>query len=282
MATAIIPAHNEEAVIARCLRTLLEGAPADALDVIVVANGCSDRTVEIAKSFGPQVRVLDLPAPSKHAALNAGCAHASRFPLAVVDADVDVNWRALIAVGDALQRTGALVGAPRMEVDLRDCPWYVRSFCRVWMDQPWMTETPVGSGAYVLSQAGFARLGRFPDITNDDQYVHDLFAPHERCVVNEHTFVMRAPRTFRGLVARRTRTMAGAVELEARFGRLPGLARRRGTLQVLRESPGLAPHLPVFAAVTALAKRAANRKIASASNRWERDDSSRSNGRGTS
>lgn len=275
MPSVIIPAHNEEAVIGRCLRTLLDGAPAGALDVIVVANGCSDRTVEIASSFGADVRVLDLPEPSKHAALNAGCAQVSRFPLAVVDADVDVNWRALVAVGEALQRTGALVGAPRLEVDLRDCPWYVRSFCRVWLDQPWMTEAPVGSGAYVLSEQGFARLGRFPNITNDDQYVHDLFAAEERCVIGTHAFVMRAPRTFRGLVARRTRTMAGAVELEARFGRLPGLSRRRGTFQVLRESPELAPHLPVFLAVTLLAKRAARRKIATASHKWERDDSSR-------
>lgn len=276
MLSVIIPAHNEEAVIARCLGSLLADVQPGALEVIVVANGSSDRTVERAAAFGPDVRVVELDKPSKHAALNAGDAVATCFPRAVVDADIEVSWRALDAVSRELDRSGALVGAPRMEVDLTDCPWYVRSFYRVWLRQPWMTQSPVGSGVYVLSQAGHGRLGRFPSITNDDQYVHDLFEPDERCVVSEHRFVARAPRTFDGLVLRRTRTLAGAAELEANFGRLPGVAPRRGPAAILRESPSLAIHLPVFIAVTALARRRARVKLRSRSADWERDDSSRS------
>ena len=44
----------------------------------------------------------------------------------------------------------------------------------------WSTVSPVGSGIYVLSAAGHARLGRFPEITADDHYVHDLFLPEEQ------------------------------------------------------------------------------------------------------
>jgi glycosyltransferase involved in cell wall biosynthesis len=275
MPSVIIPAHNEEAVIGRCLRSLLADAPPGALDVIVVANGCCDRTAMVASSFGPDVRVIELTEASKHAALNAGDSIATRFPRAFVDADVEVKWSAIDAVGKALDQSGALVGAPQLDVDLTGCPWYVRSFCRVWLRQPWMTDAPVGTGVYVLSQAGHARLGRFPNITNDDQYVHDLFSPDERCSVADHRFVVRAPRTFRGLVARRTRTMAGAVELEARFGRLPGLARRRGPAEIVRDSPELAIHLPVFLAVTVLARRGARHKQLTNHNKWERDDSSR-------
>ena len=275
MPSVIIPAHNEEAVIGRCLGSLLAGAPAGALEVIVVANGCSDRTATVASSFGPDVRVIELAEASKHAALNAGDSVATRFPRAFVDADIEVTWSAIDAVGEALARSGALVGAPRLDVDFVGCPWYVRSFYRVWLTQPWMIDAPIGSGVYVLSEAGHARLGRFPNITNDDQYVHDLFRPDERCSVAGHRFIVRAPRRFGGLVARRTRTMVGAAELEARFGRLPGLALRRGPLEIVRDSPSLALHLPVFLAVTALARRVARHKPLTERSEWERDDSSR-------
>ena len=99
MPSVIIPAHNEEAVIGRCLGSLLAGAPAGALEVIVVANGCSDRTATVASSFGPDVRVIELAEASKHAALNAGDSVATRFPRAFVDADIEVTWSAIDAVG---------------------------------------------------------------------------------------------------------------------------------------------------------------------------------------
>jgi hypothetical protein len=275
MPSVIIPAHNEEAVIGRCLRSLLAGAPLDMLEVIVVANGCTDGTVAVAQSFGPAVRVISLARACKHEALNAGDAAATRFPRAFVDADIEVTWRDIVAVCDRLICDGALVGAPRMVVDFGQCPWYVKSFYRVWLTQPWRSDGPVGSGVYVISERGHARLGRFPPITNDDQYVHDLFVPHERCVADTGIFVVRPPRTFRDLIARRTRTLAGAAELESMFGRLPGRARHRGPAQILRESPRLAVDLPIYIAVTAVARHAASRRPRTPATVWERDDSSR-------
>ena len=55
MTQVIIPAHNEAAVIARCLDTLLEPPRPDRLDVVVVANGCTDDTADRARAFGPPV-----------------------------------------------------------------------------------------------------------------------------------------------------------------------------------------------------------------------------------
>ena len=42
----VIPAHNEEAVIGRLLRSLSDRKEND--EIIVVCDGCSDRTAEIA------------------------------------------------------------------------------------------------------------------------------------------------------------------------------------------------------------------------------------------
>jgi hypothetical protein len=275
MFSVIIPAHNEEQVIGRCLDRLLADAPETGFEVIVAANGCTDRTVEIAERYGPIVTVLDLPVASKHGALNAGDAAATGFPRAYLDADIEMSWQSLAAVGEALDRTGAKVGAPTIHVDLKGCPWYVKSFYKVWLSLPWMREAPVGSGVFVLSEAGHEQMGSFPAITNDDQYVHDLFPASERVCTTGGTFTVRAPRSFQSLVSRRTRTLAGSMELEERFGDLPGKAPRTGLLGLVRSSPSLIPHLPVFVAVAALASRAADRKRLSQSTSWERDDSSR-------
>jgi len=81
VASIIIPAHNEESVIERCLSTLLRGTRQGEFEVIVVANNCNDRTVELASNF-EGVKVLDIEPGGKSLALNAGDAEATVFPMA--------------------------------------------------------------------------------------------------------------------------------------------------------------------------------------------------------
>src|SRR3954465_1707083 len=59
MISIVVPAHDEEQVITRCLRALTEGTTADEVEVIVVCNGCSDRTADVARRFGGAVRVIE-------------------------------------------------------------------------------------------------------------------------------------------------------------------------------------------------------------------------------
>lgn len=52
----LVPAHDEETTIGRLLRSLAQlDYPHDAYDVCVVADNCSDRTADIARSLGAQV-----------------------------------------------------------------------------------------------------------------------------------------------------------------------------------------------------------------------------------
>ena len=46
--TVIIPAHNEARVIRRLLDQIVADATPGELDVIVVANGCTDDTADVA------------------------------------------------------------------------------------------------------------------------------------------------------------------------------------------------------------------------------------------
>ena len=86
-ATGLIPAHNEEAGIADTVNSMLrQTVPFD--EIIVVADNCSDRTVEIAKALG--VTVLETPAGvggSKAKAQNYGLQSVKTDLVLPVDAD---------------------------------------------------------------------------------------------------------------------------------------------------------------------------------------------------
>jgi glycosyltransferase involved in cell wall biosynthesis len=58
--TVLIPAHNEEALIGRCLRSVLVAADS-ATEVLVVAHNCTDATAAQAEAAGAKVLVLNDP-----------------------------------------------------------------------------------------------------------------------------------------------------------------------------------------------------------------------------
>lgn len=274
----IIPAHNEESVIGRCLKALLDGAEPGELEVIVACNGCHDRTEEIARSFGPDVRVVESAIQSKVAALNTGDAAATRFPRLYVDADIVLSLDAVRRTAAVLHNNAVLAAAPHVEWDLRKCGWLVRAFYAVWRHQPYFDSGRLGSGVYALSEAGHARLNSFPNLTGDDEYVRRLFAPEERANVPGCSFTVVPPRNIRDLVRIKTRSRRGNLEI-ARF--CPNLPEQPtgGTSRFARRilaRPWLWPAAVVYFTVVALTKWHAHRTCRRGVNvLWERDLSSR-------
>ncbi len=278
--SVVIPAHNEERVIARGITALLDGLPAGA-EVVVVCNGCDDRTAAIARSFGAPVAVVDIPVASKSAALNAGDEAVTSFPRFYVDADVVVTGAALATVAAELERPGGpLAAAPRLAVDLAGCSWAIRAYYRIWTQTPYVTDGLVGSGVYGLSAAGRARFDAFPPIIADDLFVHRQFAPDERASVPEVSFTIHPPRQLRHLARVQTRRRAGIAE-HARLGAASASAAPPGrnqwpALVAMARRPGQLPALAVYLWVV-LSGRASGGWKARFGNLsvWEREDSSR-------
>lgn len=270
-ASVVIPAHDEESVIGRCLDSLLAGAAPGELEVVVVANGCSDRTAEIASAV-PGVTVIEVDRASKIAALNAGDQAAKTFPRAYVDADVEVSVASLRAVVDLLDRGDVSCAAPRMEVDLTGRPWFVKCFYRGFAELPYAADDLVGNGMYALSAPGRARFDEWPDITADDLYVRNLFTPAERASTAVGSFLVHPPRTMTGLLSIRERSYRGNAE----YARLGYVSSAEPTLDLGRMLGALRRRpidIAVFIAVNAAAKlrlRLRRREV-----RWERDDSGR-------
>ncbi len=272
-ASVVVPAHDEELVLEGFLTTLLADAEPDELEVVVVCNGCRDRTAELARRF--PVRVLELEQASKHGALNAGDRAATRFPRFYVDADVRVTAGALREASRVLASGSALAAAPAVWFDLAGCSPAVRAYYRVWGTLPYCRGDLVGSGVYGVSGRGHLRLGPFPPIIADDLWFRDHFRPGERRSVANARFVQHPPRDLRSLVRVRTRQRLGNLELEARGERPASAAAaakhdRRKALASFR-SPAVAVAAPVYLAVNALAKRRARRRWRDRRLHWDSD-----------
>jgi len=94
----IVPAYNEEKCIERTIETLLE-ISYPKKEIIIVDDGSTDRTYEIAKSFVPRgVKVVHRPNGGKWAALNYGMLFSKGEVILTVDADSLISRTALIEV----------------------------------------------------------------------------------------------------------------------------------------------------------------------------------------
>lgn len=273
--SVVIPAHNEEAVIRRCLHSLLDRAEPGELEVIVVCNGCSDRTAEFARSFSASVRVIEVPQASKPVALNVGDRTATFFPRFFVDADVELEIESLRLVAAVLAGGPILAAAPRLRVELSGCSRWVRSWYRLWMSSSYLTTHHIGSGVYALSEAGRSRFEAFPALIADDLFVHHLFTVDERQTEERAAFTIHAPRTVRALLHHHVRVRAGTLQLH-RSRTVPPSPTASGLFRTLRRRPGLITSLPVYLAVGLLANSRAGQKLSTGrAGEWERDDTSR-------
>jgi glycosyltransferase involved in cell wall biosynthesis len=269
--SVVIPAHDEEHGIGRCLAALTDGALAGELEVVVVANGCHDATAEAARAAWPAATVVELTQASKIAALNAGDAVAQAFPRIYLDADIELSLRSARAVADALRAGPALCAAPAARFELGGRPWAIRAFYRVWQQLPYLQDGMVGSGVYGLSEAGRARFGAFPDLTADDQFVLELFSGDERRTVACDPFVVHTPSSLSGLYRMRRRVYRGNRELHRQAAQ-PATGRRRALVSLVARDPSLLPAVVVYAAVNQLAELAGRSQ---GDRGWERDDSAR-------
>ncbi|HWM39704.1 MAG TPA: bifunctional polysaccharide deacetylase/glycosyltransferase family 2 protein [Streptomyces sp.] len=85
--TVLVPAHNEEAGIESTVRSLLASTH-PYLQVVVIDDGSSDRTAEIAEAVrDPRVTVVRQPNTGKPGALNTGLGYARYNIVVMVDAD---------------------------------------------------------------------------------------------------------------------------------------------------------------------------------------------------
>ena len=122
----IIPAHDEETLIAATIAAVRASVPhGETCEIVVVDDASSDNTARIAESAG--ARVVRSTRRQIAAARNAGAAAASGALLLFVDADTLVS-PALVSAALRAIRDGAVGGGATLRFDKPMPRW-----ARIWL-----------------------------------------------------------------------------------------------------------------------------------------------------
>jgi GT2 family glycosyltransferase len=170
--SVIVPALNEASVIGQCLAALKrQKLPSACFEVIVVDNGSTDRTREIARSFGDSlsVTVLERRGDRISALRNFGAAVARGGFLAFLDADCIAPEHWLQHTADLLRADDFRIIGAQYRIPA-DSAWVAKA----WYGDLWlMKDGPVSyvpGGDLAINRELFMNLGGFDEtiVTSED------------------------------------------------------------------------------------------------------------------
>ncbi|WP_158548565.1 glycosyltransferase family 2 protein [Blastococcus sp. TF02A-26] len=161
---AVIPCKNEVETITRCLAAL-RGQQPPLSRIVVVDNGSTDGSVELAKQFADTV--LEVPDGSISGLRNRGAAELAGVDvIAFVDADTEVGSNWLQAGLEALGTGADLVGSRTRAGD--DARWVARRWAAIEAART-HSRSRVWSQHMLVRASRFHSVGGFADIpTGED------------------------------------------------------------------------------------------------------------------
>jgi glycosyltransferase involved in cell wall biosynthesis len=163
----VIPSYNEIAYLGNLLLSLKESIHGLDYEVIVVDNGSTDETPELARKAG--VKLLEIPKSSISRARNLGSVEAVAEVIAFLDADVRVTqtWaetlkRQLKNIRDCYLITGARYLIPESPTRLE----------KYWFGPLSEKEvTYINGGNIIMSKATFDKIGGFDEVLSTGEDV---------------------------------------------------------------------------------------------------------------
>ena len=274
MATIIVPAHNEETVIADCLDSIVNQKDAD--EVIVAGNGCTDNTAGLVREKYPQVICLDIQKPSKTNALNEAEKHIGSYPVFYIDADTVLSPGSIRHISKSLEDSPIMLAAPTPIIDTSRSSWPVKQYYKIWLKLPYISDGVIGTCSFIMTEEGRKRFDIFPDIINDDGFVRCCFESHERDNIEGATITIRAPKSLYSLIKIKTRARLGNMQLDASNLCLkPKEAHYSSAMKNKLFSKDAIPTLVYMSIATIIRIRAALQFKKIENYQWEKDLSSR-------
>ena len=157
--SVIIPAHNEEKYIERCIKSVRsagERVPA-AVEIVVVCNRCTDRTAEIAQANGAKVIFNEERCIAK--VRNDGIAAADGEIIVTIDADNRMTEGTLSEICSLLQSGRYIGGGAPIRFERSSFPlWCNDMLCRISFGI-----TGLYSGIFWAYKESFEAVGGFVD-----------------------------------------------------------------------------------------------------------------------
>lgn len=130
--TVVIPAHNEEKYVARCIRSVRKAADyyGGEVEIIVVCNRCTDKTADIAKRLGARVLFNEDRCIAK--VRNAGIFAAKGDIIATIDCDNRMTKGTLREIAHLLKTGKYIGGGAPIRFERYSFPLYLNDIlCRI-------------------------------------------------------------------------------------------------------------------------------------------------------
>jgi len=157
----VIPAYNEEFELSKTIRAIRTAADASGTpeyEIIVVDDGSTDRTAEIATAEG--ARLVQIQRRHIAASRNAGARAANGNVLFFVDADTRISEAHITGAIDALE-SGCSGGGARVAIE-GFVPFWARVFVRLFSIVYFGSN--LGAGAFLFTtRENFEKVGRFDE-----------------------------------------------------------------------------------------------------------------------
>jgi glycosyltransferase involved in cell wall biosynthesis len=156
--SVVIPAQDAERHLREAIDSAL-GQTFAPLEILVVDDGSTDRTADVASSYGPPVRCVRLEHAGVATALNRGVDEAQGELLAFLDAD-DV-W----TPGKLALQVAALAAEPELDLVLGDVEYFhspeLTDDERATLPLPQGPVAGLSKGTMLIRRAAFLRVGPF-------------------------------------------------------------------------------------------------------------------------
>ena len=167
----VIPAYNSKEYLVKCVTSLLHESVINNIEIIIVNDGSTDNTAEIAQKYCDQypetVKLISQENKGHGGALNTGCAVATGKYLKVIDADDWVETENLPAFIEALKNC---------ECDVVLTHHYTinqsTDEVKKWKNYPEKFSTPLSFSYIVESFGNFDRSITFHGITYNTKFYH--------------------------------------------------------------------------------------------------------------
>lgn len=238
--SVLIPARNEEKNLGRCLdAAFANGYPREKLEIIVVDDGSSDATPEVAGSY-QGVRLLRQEHGGKVKALNLAIEHARHEFLVCLDADTVVAPGSLARIVEPLAEpgVGAVIGVAKVGNCRGPLGWFqhveylVNALSRESFAAVFRVTAGVCGALTGFRRSALRRIGGFkPDTAAEDFDVALELASRgfAVCGVRGAVGYTEVPKTLAALFRQRVRWMKGCMQCYVKHralltGGRPGLA----------------------------------------------------------
>ncbi len=184
----IVPSYNSEQFLDKCLASFIDDTVIDKLDIIVVNDGSTDNTAEIANRYCnkyPQsIRLINQENKGHGGALNTGCENAKGKYLKVIDADDWIETKNLSEFISKLELCDSdVVLTHYTTINVSD------GIIKRWMSYPTDFERKYDLNEISENWSNFDRCFTFHGITyKTDFYKHSGYRLTEKVFYEDHEF----------------------------------------------------------------------------------------------